>query len=208
MKKINTHFLAVLLGGLLAAGTLSAGTVTLANLPDLNNGSGPVQRNDVLTITLDPTDGSGVGTVVGLPGTTVAWGYAASLSSNAGDWLVITSIDFDGFQTNGTFTGGNSFDLGPVDKTGTAGSYAIASTAVVGASDIGNLVFNFDIYDGDPNTVGNQLDSQSYSLPAAVQVDIPVDTGATPEPATWSTLAAGAALLAFRARRARASGRN
>ncbi len=202
MKRTNTSFLAALVGGLLAVGNLSAGSVTLT-LPDYNDGmNAPVQRIDTLTITLDNTDGNGVGQFIELPGNTIHFGFTASFSSNVGDWLAISSIDYDGAQSLGTFTGGGAFYLGPVDVTRSAGTYDILSTALPTASELGNLVFNFDITHGNPD-LGDGVDTQSFSVAAAINVDTPVDTGATPEPSTWMTLASGAGLMGLYLRRRR-----
>ena len=152
---------------------------------------------DTVTLTLTPSSG----TLDGLPGDTVGWGF--SLDNDTGDNLIVANSYFcagaevpafttcspslgastytDFIASNGTFLAPDSMESESFDA-GTesgVGEYTIDSSALAGEADAGTIVVLYDLYDADFNQIGPTME---LTAPAEVQV-----TGATstvPEPRT------------------------
>jgi hypothetical protein len=172
---------------------------------------------DSITLALTP----GPGTVSGLPGSTVGWGY--SIDNDSSDYLLVANSYFCagtenplfttcapslGASTYNDFIANNSTLIAP-DTTGVesfdagtnsgVGEYIIDSAATAGETDIGSLVVVYDLFSGDPFTdpsatqIGGDMD-----LTAAAEVEVTGPTSAVPEPGTPFFLGLGlAALIAF-----------
>jgi hypothetical protein len=214
MKSLKAYFPAVFLTGFFACGGLMAGTVfTVPDLPD-----GDV---DTVSIQLNPLNG----TLSGAAGATVGWGFTVDWTSTDGDWIVFTGSSLgspDEVESNPgllssytDFIGaqGGPFDFGlqPSSSPWTeafnnglsmgVGSYQIASGAVVGAEDTGEITFDFEVFNGDPTTTGTQIGdlSQDYAY-FGTSTEFTVNVA--PEPNT-ALLLGGALLIAALAARKR-----
>ena len=156
-----------------------------------------------------PPDGS----ISGIPGSTVGWGF--TVQADPTDWVsFVTSLTlFESNPSLGFYTDFIGFQGGPVDfvlppaspdwtqsfdataETG-LGSYTIDPSALPGAVDSGSIHIEYQLFSDDPNTCGAcSVGSGSADLPFQVTV-VP-----TPEPASWYLLAAGIGLLASRRRK-------
>ena len=207
MKTLTTLLFATLISGCLSCGSLMADAIILPDLPD----------TDTISISLNPLDGD----VAGTAGSTVGWGFTVNWSSQNGDLVtfVTTSIqsetnpalmagytDYIGYQggPNAGFLSPSSSPwtevFAPVAQPGIGqgvGAYQITSnpgTAVIGAEDIGQVAFYFQVYD---STGSIQLGDSSYSY----STDYSVTVVGAPEPATFFLLLPCAALLAVVKRR-------
>ncbi len=163
------------------------------------------------TVTLDLTPSSG--TVSGLPGDTVGWGY--TIDNETDDTLIVANSYFcepgqdplfttcastlgsytDFIANNGTLIGPDSpasQDFGPNSGVG---EYVINSSASGGQSDTGSIVVLYDLYDDNFDQVGGTME-----LSAPAEVDVTGAISPVPEPGLASLLALGfAALIACRA---------
>jgi hypothetical protein len=172
---------------------------------------------DLITLALTPASG----TVSGLPGSTVGWGY--SIDNDSSDYLLVANSYFcagtedplfttcspslgastynDFIANNSTLiapgtSGVESFDAG---TNSGVGEYIIDSSATSGETDIGSMAVVYDLFSGDPFTdpsatqIGGDMD-----LTAAAEVEVTGPTSVVPEPGTLFFLGfAFAALLAF-----------
>ncbi len=206
MRTFSIFSLALLVAGGLTCGSLMADSV----LPS----------GDTLQIVFDPVTGA----LDGVPGATVGWGFAITWTSNNNDWVSFTSSSIGGEtnpsvlnQTHGAsgplqdYLGSQGFpagqDLGlsptfgpwteaydPVNQLG-IGSVQIAGSATPGSVDDGQIVFSFDIYNGDPLTdilgdIAPIATGDTLSVGYSVTVD-----SATPEPSSWVLLLGGIGFL-------------
>jgi hypothetical protein len=140
-------------------------------------------------LTLDPVSGS----IQGLAGQTVGWGF--TLTSDPADWIsVVTTMllgESDpslgvymdhagalGGPANGVLAPGAppwTVPLGPG-----VGVYSIDPGAAVGRLDQGTLDLNYETFSANPNVC------TSCALGFAnLQVPFQVEVAAAPEPATW-----------------------
>jgi len=137
-----------------------------------------------VSLTTDPFDGS----IAGMPGETVGWGFTLTWNSDA-EWMSVTSSALT-FETNpslGTYTDFVGLQGGPLPNYALApstswaevfdavtmqglASYQIALDAVPFAYDSGSLVVFFDTFDGNPLDGGLQTGSSSVAAPFAVAV--------------------------------------
>jgi hypothetical protein len=162
---------------------------------------------DPITLTLTPSSG----TVSGLPGDAVGWGY--SIDNETTDSLIVANSYFcepgqdplfttctpalgtysDFIANSGTFlspdgTADQSFDAG---SSSGVGEYTINSFATAGEVDTGSIVVLYDLFDSDFNQIGGTME-----LTAPVEVDVAgAVTTATPEPASVGLFAGGLLLL-------------
>ncbi len=163
---------------------------------------------DSITLTLTPSSG----TVSGLPGDTVGWGF--SLDNDTGDYLSVANSYFcagtedpayttcspslgastytDFIASNGTFldpdtSTGQSFDA--ATQSG-VGEYTIDGSASAGQSDTGSIVVLYDLYDADFNQIGGTME-----LFAPAEVEVTGATSAVPEPRLPILLGFGLAAL-------------
>jgi hypothetical protein len=211
MKSLKTYFFAASVTGFLACGSLMAGTTF--TVPDL-----PVGDVDTLSIQLNPPNGA----LAGEPGATVGWGFTVNWASTDGDWIMFTGSNLtDQGESNASllalYTDFIGAQGGPVDfglqqssspwieafnnvvSTG-VGSYQIASGAVIGDQDTGEITFNFEVFNGDPTTSTQIGDlSQDY---AYFGTSTEFSVNVAPEPNT-GLLLAGALLIAALAARKR-----
>lgn len=213
MNKLKTCIFAVLIGGLFACANLTAGTMTLG---DLTGG-----ETDTISITLDPFSGS----VDGAAGSTVGWGFTVLWTSTSNDWITFTSSNLAG-DTNPDLSAGYTDYIGAqggpddysvatsdspwtesfddVADTG-VGAYQITSDPTIAlpdAEDTGQIVFNFQVYNGDPFNGGTQIGDGSYAYSA----DFSVEVSSTPEPATYALFLAGIGMLFLANRRRKGRG--
>jgi len=164
------------------------------------------------TFTLTPS-----GTVSGLPGDTVGWGY--SIDNDSIYSLIVTKSDFcepgqdplfttctqalgtysDFIAQNGTLiapgtTGSQSFDA---SSSSGVGEYVIDPSATPGQSDVGSIVVEYQLFDDNFDQIGGTIE-----LSAAAEVDV-TGTGPSPvpEPATEGLVVAGLLLVALAYRR-------
>lgn len=146
-------------------------------------------------IALDLTPSSG--TVSGLPGDTVGWGY--TIDNGSDDYLIVANSYFcepgqdplfttctpalgaysDFIANNGTLiapgdTGSQSFDAGADSGVG---QYVIDPSAAAGESDAGSIVVLYDLFDANFNQIGGTME-----LTANVEVDVTGGTSPVPEP--------------------------
>lgn len=153
-------------------------------------------------LTLDPSSGS----ISGLPGDTVGWGF--TLTSDDTEWIsvVTTSLINEsnpalGFYTDtaGLFGGPMNAVLAPgaapwvmsfdaLNQTG-LGAYTIDPSAPIGAMDAGMIDLNYETFSADPN-ICSSCATGFGDLQVQVQV-----TAATPEPANFVTFLFGIALV-------------
>ncbi len=154
-----------------------------------------------LTASLTPASG----TINGLPGSTIGWGFDI-LWDDPTNWITFTSSALTS-ETNpsiGTYTDFIGLQGGPspfaalspsthwvqafdaLNQAG-AGSFAVDPGAVLGSQDNGTLVLNYDIYAGDPASA-QYVGSDTVRLAFTVNVGESQSGGdggsATPEPAT------------------------
>jgi hypothetical protein len=177
---------------------------------------------DSVTLSLDPSGG----TVSGVPGDTVGWGY--TLDNNTGDYLLVSysafceageDLLFTGCSPNlgaSTYTDFTSSNFILIDPGGSAiasfdpttlsgvGEYSIDPTITSG-TDSGNIMVVYDLYDADP-TVGpaNEVCQSAFvcdwEVSAAAEVVVTSGTSTVPEPRLALLLCFGlAALIACRA---------
>lgn len=155
-----------------------------------------------LTLTLNPVGGS----ISGVPGSTVGWGYTVT-NDSAIDWVTIGGgSNFSTLETWVTnyqdFTQFNFQVLAPGASftqvydalllTG-IGSIDIDSLATPGWVASGTIDFYYNLFNGDPNSGGIDLGVQ------LIQAD--ADVTATPEPGTIMLLGSGLmGLVPFRRR--------
>jgi hypothetical protein len=182
---------------------------------------------DLITLALTPASG----TVSGLPGSTVGWGY--SIDNDSSDYLLVANSYFCAGTENPTFTtcspslGASTYDdfiasnstLIAPDTTGVesfnagansgVGEYIIDSAAIAGETDIGSMVVVYDLFNGNPFTdpsatqIGGDMD-----LTAAAEVEVTGRTSVIPEPRTLVFLGfAFAALIFYRPEARRGIGR-
>jgi hypothetical protein len=165
------------------------------------------------TLTLEPPNG----VIIGEPGATIGWGFSIT---NTADFLVPTSFQFLPPSALGAFTDftgppfDNFFVVGPGiyadgttvtqpfnETTGSGvGSFAIASTASLGQSAVGNIELTYDLFSVSPNDPSFDPD---VDLIATDQFLTAAATAAVvPEPVSLLLLGSGLALLgAFCVRR-------
>jgi hypothetical protein len=168
-------------------------------------------RADTVTLTLTPSSG----TVSGLPGDTVGWGF--SLDNDTGDYLSVANSYFcagtedpafttcsptlgastytDFIANNGTFLNpdtstSQSFDA--ATQSG-VGEYTIDSSALAGQMDTGTIVVLYNLYDANFDQAGGTME---LSAPAEVQITGAIS--AVPEPRLAMLLALGLAALIAR----------
>jgi hypothetical protein len=147
------------------------------------------------TITLDLTPAGG--TVSGLPGSTVGWGYTIGNGSN--DYLIVANSYFcesgqdplfttctqalgtysDFIANNGILiapgdTGSQSFDASTQSGVG---EYIIDPSATAGESDTGSLVVLYDLFDANFNQIGGAME-----LTAGAEVNVIGGASPVPEP--------------------------
>jgi hypothetical protein len=178
------------------------------------------------TLTLTPS-----GTVSGLPGDTVGWGY--SIENDTSDYLVVENSyfcdpgedpsDFDcspglGASTYQDFIANNFTEIAP-NSTGAqsfdatantgVGEYSIDPLAVAGQSDVGSIVIVYDLFTTDflsPDYTCCQVGGD-VEISAAAEVDVTgTGTSPVPEPATQGLVVAGLLLAVVAYRRIRFSG--
>ncbi len=199
MKTLVQRFPALAVAAVLTCCRLNAGALTLTDLP---NGD-----TDTLSIQLDPLDGA----LTGVAGESVGWGFTVTWSSSDGDWISFTGSSV-GSETNpellamytdfiGAQGGNDDFGLAPGTWTESfdgisqgVGSYQIVSDptiALPGAEDIGQIAFDFQVYQGDPTTT-QQIGDPSYTYYADESVSV---VAPTPEPATFGLFLISAVLL-------------
>ncbi len=161
---------------------------------------GAVAARADVTFTLDPSSGS----IQGVPGDTVGWGF--TLTSDPKSWIsVVTTVlvnetnpslgsyvDYAGLlggPVNGVLAPGAPawtvpFDL--LNQIG-AGAFSIDPLALAGAGDAGFIDLNYEIFSADPNVCPTCATGfGDLRAPFSVQ--------ATPEPST--AVFAGIAILA------------
>jgi len=164
---------------------------------------------DTVTLTLTPSSG----TLDGLPGATVGWGY--SIDNDTGDNLIVANSYFcagaedpayttcspslgastytDFIASNGTLIAPDSVESQPFNA-GTqsgVGEYTIDSSALAGQTDTGTIVVLYDLYDADFNQIGGTME-----LTAAAEVLVAGATSAVPEPRSLFFLGFAIAALA------------
>jgi hypothetical protein len=178
---------------------------------------------DPITLTLTPS-----GTVSGLPGDTVGWGYSIDNTSDdylfvensffcagAEDPLLTTCSPSLGASTYEDFIADNfteiapgqtlaqSFD--PAAMTG-VGEYSIDPLATAGQTDIGSVVIVYDLFTTDffsPDYTCCQIGGD-MELTAAAEVQVNGPVSAVPEPRSAIFLALGLALVICQAARNKA----
>jgi PEP-CTERM motif len=161
------------------------------------------------------------GSLSGLPGSTVGWGFTLTNDLN---WIEVAQAQFcldvplgnPCFNPSAQFIdiisnppndvivgpgGSVSQPYAPLVFVG-LGSFVIDPGAVPGSSVVGNILLTYNEFDGDPNQGGNQI-GFNEAISAAARVTA---NGATtvPEPATWglaSIALAGLGALRLRRRR-------
>jgi hypothetical protein len=209
MKALPTCLLPAFIAIFLACGNLTAGSMTIGDLPDPND-------IDTLNIQLGPANGA----VDGVAGATVGWGFTVSWSSTNGDVISFSGTSVTPFESNPSLRAGymsfidlqggpdspgvlapadgpwtEAFDPGSQPQQG-VGSYRIASDpaiAVPGAQDTGQISFSFSVYDSNLNSIGDP--SYTYS-DASTAYTVTVDASSAPEPATLGLLLVGLGILA------------
>jgi hypothetical protein len=153
--------------------------------------SGAILHADTAALTLTPASG----VVWGAPGgAATGWGFSLQWDGVT-NWLSVTSVQFQ-FQTNpglGTFTDFMGPQGGPVDfavqpattwsqafnfgASQGLGAYQVAAGQPLGAQNSGSLVVNYDVFDGDPGTVGTYVTSGSVAANATVNAPEPLALG-------------------------------
>jgi len=160
------------------------------------------------TISLIPASG----TVGGLPGSVVGWGFTLSYDATS-DWVVLTGSVFTGSSTYGNYVdylAVNDYVAGPgyapLDQAWDAGSqsgvgeFDINPTALPGADISGDLVIHYTVFDVDPNSP--VFDPDTDTVVADATVSNPAAAQVTPEPSSLALLlGSGLFTLAFVARR-------
>jgi hypothetical protein len=164
------------------------------------------------TYSLIPSDG----TISGTPGSVIGWGF--DIQGDATDWVSIVGasllnetnplgtfnsyIDFYGGPVDFAIPPGTewtmTFSAGPFPVIGTGvGEYAISNTAIIGSQDTGQVVIDYDLFDGDPLQGGNQLNTTPLELLTANGA-LPSFTinVVSPEPASWIVCAGGLIAIA------------
>lgn len=160
---------------------------------------------DSVTLTLDPADG----TVSGLPGDTVGWGY--TLDNNTSDYLLVSNSFFceageDPLYTScspslgassyndfiaSDFTliapGGSAVAAFDAGSNSGVGEYNIDPLASPGQSDSGSLTVVYDLFDADPtagpaNEICQNSDVCDWEVSAAAQVNVNGPVSPVPEP--------------------------
>jgi hypothetical protein len=165
---------------------------------------------EMVMITTDPPGGA----VTGSPGQTVGYGF--TITNSTAYYLLFDNSYFcepgqDPASTTCTqslgtyqdYIANNGTEIAPMSSLSESfnantmtgfGAYNISPTAMVGATDSGNLVATYMEYQGDPFSGGTQVSGDiELSAPASVTVT-PVST--TPEPSS-AILAALAGLGAL-----------
>jgi len=221
MKTLGTCFIAALVCGSVACGNLGATSIQLVDLP--------AGDTDTISIQLNPLNGG----VDGVAGTSVGWGFTVDWSSTGGDWISFTDTspgslaqsetnpalvasggytDFIGAQ-GGPVDFGLSPSYGPWTESFDGisqgvGLYPITTdpgNAVPGAQDIGQITFNFQVYNGDPLSDGvQQVGDASYAYygsSTAFAVTVDAAPSGSPEPGTFGLLVMGTGMLAAANRR-------
>ena len=175
-------------------------------------------------LTLTPSSG----TVTGLPGAVVGWGY--SITNNTSQYMVIVNSYFcgtgqDPLYTTCTQAIGSYSDfiatsatvippLSTVTKAFSAppsavqpgqgaGSYTVAANAAAGKSDTGSLVVVYDLYSANPFTTLGAVQSGGdieLTATAAVQVPAPA-TFSVPTLSEWGLMALALLLVGFGTRK-------
>ncbi len=166
---------------------------------------------DPVSLSLTPSSG----TVSGMPGDTVGWGY--TIDNGTDDYLIVANSYFcepgqdplfttctpalgtynDFIATNGTLIapddmGNQSFDAGAGSGVG---EYVIDPSATPGESDAGSIVVLYDLFDANFNQIGGTME-----LTADAEVDVIGGTSPVPEPRLPILLGfALAALILYRA---------
>lgn len=161
-------------------------------------------------VTLTPVGGS----VKGAPGATVGWGYTFT-NDSATDWIVLTDSAFSPLPAWGLYDDyvlklanpilgpdGSGFSsithvYDAVAGTGT-GSFTIDPLAP-GKIALGEIVFGFNVYDGDPENGGQLVEVGGnggyYTLPVSASVT------AVPEPSTYALLCISLGVVGYARRR-------
>lgn len=174
---------------------------------------------DPITLALTPS-----GTVSGMPGDTVGWGY--SIDNGSGDYLVVANSYFcepgedptlfncspglgastyqdfiaQNFANNSTVinpgdTLGQSFDA---SSSSGVGEYMIDPSATPGQSDTGSIIVVYDLYDANPFIGPADQVGGDMEISASAEVDVTgTGTSPVPEPATRGLVVAGLLLLAL-----------
>jgi hypothetical protein len=175
-----------------------------------------MQASAVLTLT-PPS-----GTVSGMPGNTIGWGFSLSNPSN---FAVVTSssfcLDSSGVTsacvapTLGTYTdfiATNFIIVGPSPESPVVtqvfnqsaarglGSFAINASAVSGATDSGQIVVTYDLYRIDPLAANFDPGADLLSTGNFVVSSASVSANSTPEPSSLAMLVIGCLLLRRRKR--------
>ncbi len=204
MKALTRYLFAVSIAGLVT-GNLFASATVLNGLP--------TGDTDTISIQLDPLNGS----LDGLAGASVGWGFTVNWTSTQGDQLSFSNSALT-FETNPALLAnyadfmvqGGPSNLGTLDPGSSpwsqsfdgvskgVGAYKITTDLGVstpGAQDTGFVTFNFDVFDINLN----YLNSYSYFGPTtAFSVTVDAPAPAAPEPATLLPVALGAALIVVR----------
>jgi hypothetical protein len=178
-----------------------------------------VASADPITLTLTPS-----GTVSGLPGDTVGWGYSIDNTSDdylfvensffcagAEDPLLTTCAPSLGASSYADFIANNFTEIAPgqtlaqsFDPAALAGlgEYSIDPLATAGQTDIGSVTIVYDLFTTDflsPDYTCCQIGGD-MELTAAAEVDVIGGTSSVPEPRLPILLGFGfAALIAGRA---------
>ena len=147
------------------------------------------------------------GTVGGVPGTVVGWGFTLT-DTSPDQWVILDDSSFTGAQVYGTYVDylvENFYVAGPGPESSTLqvawnpslippqglGEFDLNPTALPGASITGNIVVDFQLFSQDPNNPS----FDPGSLISAGSVAVPVDINVVPEPA--SIFLIGGAILPF-----------
>jgi hypothetical protein len=142
------------------------------------------------------------GTVSGLPGFLVGWGYSLT-NTDPSNWFLSTAMNSDSFS-NGTPTLLFDFPIlapgamlsEPFDPSKSIGIFELQwdPSAPVGFVNSGNFVLRGQSWDGDPLTGGNFIaDAPDISLSYAATVSS--SASSVPEPSTFVLLAIGICVL-------------
>jgi hypothetical protein len=167
-----------------------------------------VSATPLYSLSLNPSNG----TVSGLPGTAVGWGFTLT-DTDPSNWVLLTDSSFTGSTVNGTYVdylATQFFVAGPAPEQGTltvpwnrgalagTGEFDINSTASPGPIP-GNIVVHYSVFSQDPNDPafnpdGSFVASGTFTLAAQATV--------TPEPATFLLLLVPLAFVLARRPRA------
>jgi hypothetical protein len=166
-----------------------------------------LRRIVCLSLICGPLQAAGVGLLLNPPGGTLlimpgqSSGWDFTLDNQTADWISVTSSALT-FETNpslGVYSDFIGLQGGPLPSFAVApfsswsevfdgvsqglGSYTVFPSAAPFAEDRGEVLVNFDVFNGDPTNGGGQTGSSSVSAAFVVDIGAPPATS-TPEPAT------------------------